>query len=127
VDTCLSIFRTHFGAAGLRYAYDLAELGHYYRLYADLMAHWDAVLPGFVHDVDYEKLVADFDAEAPKLIAACGLDWREECRNFFAANRPVHTASSAQVRQPIYNTSIGQAARYGDRITPLLDALGPLA
>jgi len=126
VDTCLSIFRTHFGAAGLRYAYDLAELGHYYRLYADLMAHWHALLPGFVHDVDYEKLVADFDSEAPKLLGACGLDWREECRDFFAANRPVHTASSAQVRQPIYKTSIGQAARYGDRIKPLLEALGPL-
>jgi tetratricopeptide (TPR) repeat protein len=127
VDTCLSIFRTHFSSGGLRYAYDLAELGHYYRLYADLMEHWHAVLPGFIHDVDYENLVADFDGEAPKLLAACGLDWHEECRNFFAAGRPVHTASSAQVRQPIYQTSIGQAARYGDRLKPLLDALGPLA
>ena len=127
VDTCLSIYRTYFGAEGLRYAYDLAELGHYYRLYADLMAHWRAVLPGFVHDVDYESLIADFDGEAPKILAACGLDWREECRNFATANRPVHTASSAQVRQPIYKTSVGQAARYGNRLAPLLEAFGPLA
>ena len=127
VDTCLSIYRTYFGAEGLRYAYDLAELGHYYRLYADLMAHWRTVLPGFVHDVDYESLIADFDGEAPKILAACGLDWREECRNFATANRPVHTASSAQVRQPIYKTSVGQAARYGNRLAPLLEALGPLA
>ena len=124
VDTCVSIYKTYFGAEGLRYAYDLGELGHYYRLYADLMDHWHAVLPGFVHDVDYERLVADFDAEAPKILAACGLDWREECRNFTSTNRPVHTASSVQVRQPIYRSSVGYAARYGDRIAPLLAALG---
>lgn len=127
VDTCLSIYRTYFGAEGLRYAYDLAEIGHYYRLYAGLMAHWHALLPGFVHDVTYEQLIGDFDREAPKILAACGLDWREECRNFFDAGRPVHTASSAQVRQPIYTTSVGQGARYGDRLAPLLEALGPLA
>jgi tetratricopeptide (TPR) repeat protein len=126
VDTCLSIWKTYFGAEGLRYAYDLTEIGHYYRLYADLMEHWRAVLPGFVHDVDYERLIADFDGEAPKILAACGLDWREECGNFFAAGRPVHTASSAQVRQPIYKTSVGQGSRYGARIAPLLEALGPL-
>jgi hypothetical protein len=127
VDTCISIYKTYFGAEGLRYAYDLGELGHYYRLYAELMEHWHGVLPGFVHDVDYEKLISDFNGEAPKILAACGLDWRDECRNFATASRPVHTASSAQVRQPIYNTSIGQGTRYGDRLAPLLEALGPLA
>jgi tetratricopeptide (TPR) repeat protein len=124
VDTCLSIFKTYFGADGLRYAYDLGEIGHYYALYADLMAHWDQVLPGVVHAISYEALVADFDAEAPKLLAACGLDWREECRSFFNTARSVQTASSAQVRRPIYSSSIGLAARYGDRIGPLLAALG---
>lgn len=124
VDTCLSIFKTYFGADGLRYAYDLGEIGHYYALYADLMAHWDQVLPGAVHTISYEALVADFDAEAPKLLAACGLDWREECRSFFNTARSVQTASSAQVRRPIYSTSVGLAGRYGDRINPLLEALG---
>jgi len=124
VDTSLSIFATYFGAEGLRYAYDLAEIGHYYSLYADLMAHWHAVLPGFVHEVSYEALVADFDTQAPALIAACGLDWREECRQFFNTARSVQTASSAQVRQPIYKSSVGLAERYGDGIKPLLAALG---
>ena len=124
VDTCLSIFKTYFGADGLRYAYDLGQIGHYYALYADLMAHWEKLLPGAVHDIGYEALVADFDAEAPRLLAACGLDWREECRNFFNTARSVQTASSAQVRRPIYSTSVGLAARYGDRIKPLLEALG---
>ena len=123
VDTSLSLFKNYFAAEHLRYAYDLREIGHYHWRYQDLMAHWQKVLPGFVYDLDYETLVADFDTEAKKLVARCGLDWREECREFFKARRAVDTASAAQVRQPIYSTSIGQAARYGDKIRPLLTAL----
>ena len=123
IDNCLSLFRNFFAAEHLRYAYDLAEIGHYYARYEDLMAHWRRVLPGVVHDVDYETLVADFDTEARRLVAHCGLDWRDECRAFFKAPRSVQTASAAQVRQPIFTTSIGQGERYGDRLKPLLDAL----
>ena len=123
VDNCLSIFKNFFAGEHLRYAYDLAEIGHYYTRYLDLMAHWHRVLPGTVYDIDYETLVADFDGEARRLVAHCGLDWREECRSFFTAARSVQTASAVQVRQPIYTTSIGQAARYGDRLAPLLEAL----
>ena len=123
VDTCLSLFKNYFAAEHLRYAYDLREIGHYHLRYDDLMQHWHRVLPGFVHDIDYEALVGDFDTEARKLVAQCGLDWREECGQFFMARRPVDTASAVQVRQPIYGTSIGQAGRYGDKIKPLLDAL----
>ncbi|MDR3475562.1 MAG: sulfotransferase [Devosia sp.] len=123
IDTSLSLFKNYFAGEHLRYAYDLTEIGHYHRRYMDLMAHWHRVLPGFVYDVSYEALVADFDTEAKKLVARCGLEWREECRQFFAARRPVDTASAVQVRRPIYATSIGQAARYGDKIRPLLDAL----
>ncbi|HTJ57993.1 MAG TPA: sulfotransferase [Devosiaceae bacterium] len=123
VDTSLSIFKTYFAAEGLRYAYDLAEIGHYHALYRDLMAHWHQALPGFVHDVSYEALVGDFDTEARALLAHCGLDWRDEVKEFFNTRRSVQTASSAQVRRPIYNSSIGLAARYGDRVAPLLRAL----
>ena len=124
IDNCLSIFKNFFAAEHLRYAYDLAETGHYHLRYEDIMAHWHEVLPGFVYDISYETLVADFDNEARRLVAHCGLDWRDECREFFKARRSVQTASSAQVRQPIYRTSIGQAERYGDRLAPLLTALG---
>ena len=123
VDNCLSIFKNFFAAEHLRYAYDLSEIGHYYTRYHDLMDHWHGVLPGFVYDIDYEALVADFDGEARRLVAHCGLDWREECRSFFNARHSMQTASAVQVRQPIYSTSIGQAARYGDRLMPLLTAL----
>ena len=124
IDNCLSIFKNYFAAEHLRYGYDLSEVGHYHLRYLDLMEHWHRVLPGFVYDISYEALVADFDGEARKLVAHCGLDWREECRQFFNAPRSVQTASSAQVRRPIYNTSIGQAARYGERLRPVLAALG---
>ena len=123
VDNSLSVFKTYFSAEGLRYAYDLAEIGHYHNLYLHLMDHWHAVLPGVVHDVSYETMVADFDGEARKLYDFVGLDWRDEAREFFNTARPVQTASAAQVRQPIYKTSVGQRARYGDRIAPLLKAL----
>jgi len=123
VDNSLSLFKNWFAAEHLRFAYDMAEIGHYYARYEDLMAHWHKVLPGFVYDVDYETLVADFDTEARKLVAHVGLDWRDECRDFFNAPRSVQTASAVQVRQPIFSTSIGQGARYGDQLKPLLDAL----
>jgi hypothetical protein len=87
------------------------------------MAHWHRVLPGFVYDVAYERLIDDFEPEVRRLLDHCGLEWREECREFFAARRSVQTASSVQVRKPLYKSSIGQAARYGDRIAPLLAAL----
>jgi len=123
VDNCLSLFKNVFAAQHLRYAYDLREIGHYYARYLDLMAHWHKVLPGVIHDVTYEELVADFDGKSKALMAYCGLDWRPECREFFNTRRSVQTASSAQVRRPIYSTSIGQGARYGERIAPLLEAL----
>ena len=123
IDNSLSLFKNFFAGRHLRFSYDLREIGHYHRRYVDLMAHWHKVLPGFVHDVSYETLVADFDTEAKRLIAWCGLDWREECREFFKARYSVQTASAVQVRQPIYTSSIGQADRYGDRLKPLLEAL----
>lgn len=122
-DTSISIFKNYF-ASNLRYAYDLGEIGHYHRLYQRLMQHWHTVLPGFVHDVSYEALVADQEGETRRLLALCGLDFRPECLDFFATQRPVHTASAAQVRSPISNGSIGIARRYGDGLKPLYDALG---
>ena len=81
------------------------------------------MLPCFVYSIDYEALAADFDGEARRLVAHCGLEWREECRSFFNARHSMQTASAGQVRQPIYSTSIGQTARYRDRLMPLLTAL----
>jgi hypothetical protein len=123
LDTCVSIYKNYFGAGGLTYAYDLGELGHYHRLYQRLMRHWHAVLPGFVHDVSYEALVADQESETRRLLAACGLDYRAEVLDFHTTARPVHTASAAQVRSPISAASVGIAARYGALLDPLRAAL----
>ena len=124
-DTCLSSFFTLF-AEGHTQTYDLAELGHYYRAYATLMAHWRSVLPaGIMLDVQYEELVADFENQARRIIAQCGLEWDDACLVFQKAKRAVKTASAFQVRQPLYSSSVGLSRRYLPLVQPLLDALGP--
>ena len=124
-DTCLSSFFTLF-AEGHVQTYDLAELGHYYRAYATLMAHWRSVLPtGVMLDIQYEELVADFENQARRIIAHCGLEWDDACLAFQKAKRAVKTASAFQVRQPVYSSSVGLSRRYLPLVQPLLDALGP--
>ncbi len=122
-DTSASIFRNYFASGQLNYAYDLAEIGHYHRQYQHLIAHWHEVLPGFVHDISYEALVTDQESETRRLLEICGLDFDPKCLEFFSTQRPVHTASAAQVRAPIHSASIGIAARYGDALEPLHAAL----
>lgn len=122
-DTGMSMFRTPFAGQNLPYSYDLGEIGHYYRLYREIMEHWESVLPGFVTPIQYETLVSDQEGETRRLLAACGLDWDERCLDFTKAQRPVHTASWAQVREPMFDRSIGVAKRYGERMRPFYDAL----
>lgn len=122
-STCLSIYKTYFRSGGHRYGYDLAELGDYYALYRKLMAHWHEVLPGFVHDFRYEDIVADQEGESRRLVAACGLDWDPACIEFQKADRPVRTASVAQVRQPIYRRSVDLWRNYESHLEPLLQRL----
>jgi tetratricopeptide (TPR) repeat protein len=121
---CISNYRQHF-ASGQRFAYDLADLGRYYRDYVELMAHFDAVLPGRVHRVIYERLVEDTEAEVRRLLDYCGLPFEDACLRFFENERAVRTPSSEQVRQPIYREAVDQWRRYETWIGPLKDALGP--
>jgi tetratricopeptide (TPR) repeat protein len=123
VDTCLSCFSILFGG-DQPFAYDLGELGRYYRAYQRLMEHWRAVLPpGVMIEVEYETLVGDFEPEARRILAHCGLEWNEACLDFHQTERPVHTASSVQVRQPIYLSSVGRWRPEAEALRPLLDAL----
>lgn len=123
VDTCLSCFSLLFGG-DQPYAYDLGELGRFYRAYEKLMAHWRQVLPpGFMLEVHYEELVGSFEPQARAIVAHCGLEWHEACLNFHKTERPVHTASAVQVRQPLYRTSIGRWRPPDDVLRPLLDGL----
>ena len=126
VDTCLSCFKADF-VAPQQFAYDLAELGHYFRDYRRLMDHWHAVLPGRMLDVGYEALIANQEGETRKLLDYCGLAWEDACLSFHATERPVLTASNAQVRKPIYRDSIDRWRRYERHLGSFLDVLGPLA
>jgi tetratricopeptide (TPR) repeat protein len=123
VDTCLSCFSKLF--AGLQaYSYDLGELGRYYRKYHELMAHWRNVLPtDAMLDVQYEDVVSDFETQARRIVAYCGLEWDDACLAFHETKRPVKTASAMQVRRPIYKSSVGRWEPYRDVLKPLLQEL----
>jgi tetratricopeptide (TPR) repeat protein len=125
VDTCLSCFSILFDGDGNSYTYDLGELGRFYRAYDSLMAHWRAVLPPDVMiEVQYEEVVADLETQARQIIAHCGLDWDDACLAFHKTRRPVRTSSVAQVRQPIYQSSVGRWRPYREQLRPLLEELG---
>ena len=123
LDTCLSIFKNYFSFDGHYYAYDLDEIGRYYNLYRDLMRHWRHVLPGFIYDIQYENLVAEQEKQSRALLAYCGLEWDDACLEFHKTDRPVQTASSAQVRRPIYKDSVQSWKRYENQLAPLRDVL----
>ncbi len=125
LSCCFSGFKQHF-ARGQHFTYSLPEIGRYYRDYVELMAHFDAVLPGRVHRVIYEHMVADTEAEVRRLLAYCGLPFEEGCLAFYRNERAVRTASSEQVRQPIYRDALEQWRHYDAWLEPLRDALGPV-
>lgn len=123
VDTCLSCYFQAFMKAQ-PFSYDLAELGRYYRAYERLMQHWREVLPaGATIEVRYEDLVADFERVARSIVERCGLEWSDACLAFHASQRPVRTASAAQVRRPLYASAVNRSANYRKHLGPLLEAL----
>ncbi|MCR6495672.1 sulfotransferase [Thermomonas sp. S9] len=122
---CFSNFKQHF-ARGQAFSYDLSDLGHYYADYVMLMAHFDAVLPGRIHRVFHEAMVEDTEAQVRALLAYCGLEFDERCLRFFENPRAVRTASSEQVRRPIYRESLEQWRRFEPWLGPLKQALGPV-
>ena len=122
---CFSNFKQHF-ARGQAFSYDLADMGRYYADYVALMAHFDAVMPGRVHRVVYEHMVADTETQVRALLDYCGLDFDERCLRFFENDRPVRTASSEQVRQPIYRDGVDQWRHFEPWLEPLQLALGPV-
>ena len=122
---CFSGFKQHF-ARGQHFTYDLEEIGRYYRDYVELMAHFDAVLPGRMHRVIYETLVADTASEVRRLLDYCGLPFDARCLRFFENDRAVRTASSEQVRRPIYRQGVDHWQHYEPWLGPLKRALGPV-
>jgi tetratricopeptide (TPR) repeat protein len=125
LSCCLSGYKQHF-ARGQNYTYSLDDIGRYYAEYVSLMAHFDAVLPGRVHRVIYERMVDDTEGEVRRLLEHCGLPFEEACLRFYENDRAVRTASSEQVRRPIYRDGVDQWRRYADWLGPLEAALGPV-
>ena len=126
MDVCLANFRQIFNAdaAHYWYSYSLDAIGRYYALFDELIAYWRGVLPAdrFM-EVSYGTIVADLEGEARRMVSFCDLDWDARCLAFHDNDAPVATASSAQVRSPLYTTSIGRWRRYGDALAPLRAAL----
>ena len=122
LDVCLSIYFRHF-INGHHYAYDLRHLAIEYAIHQQLMAHWHEVLPGVIHEVEYEQLVSDQETQSRRLLAHLGLSWHESCLNFHQTSRTVRTASNWQVRQPIYDRSIGRWRHYAPFLGELRETL----
>ena len=121
LDTCLSCYCQHFRY--LNFTNSLEDIALTYQLYRKTMAHWHAVLPKPIFEVQYEGLVENQEAVSRKMIAFCGLAWDDRCLAFHKTRRAVQTASSVQVRQPLYRTSIGRWKRYQAHLGPLIEAL----
>ncbi|NQV86539.1 MAG: sulfotransferase [Woeseiaceae bacterium] len=120
---CFSNFKQYY-AQGQAFSYGLSEMGRFYRDYVDLMAHFDNVLPGRIHRVFYEDTVADTEQVVRDVLGYCGLDFEPACLRFFESDRPVRTASSEQVRQPIYRSGVEQWKNFEEWLDPLRAALG---
>ncbi len=122
LDTCYAIYKQLFLDA-YPFSYDLDEMGRYYVAYNQLMDHWNSVLPGVIHTIQYEKLVADIETESRRLLEFCDLDWQPQCLKFYDNPEASTTASTVQVRQPVYQSSVGKWRQYREQLAPLIKVL----
>ena len=125
LDSCFGSYKQLF-ASGQPFTYDLFELGEYYSEYQHLMEHWHEVIPNFILDVHYEKVVNDLETEVKRMLDFCGLSFEENCLRFYETERAVKTASSEQVRQPLYSSSVNLWRNYENNLGDLIDILQPL-
>ncbi len=123
---CFSNFKQLF-AAGQEFTYGLEDIARYYRAYVELMGHWDTVLPGKILRIQHEDVVADLEGNVRRILAFCGLDFEPQCIEFHRTERSVRTASSEQVRKPIFREGLDQWRHYEPWLCPLKTALGPYA
>lgn len=125
IGCCFSAWKQHF-ARGQTFTYDLTDVGRYYRDYVMAMAAFDEAAPGHVHRVIYEAMVGDTRAQVEALLAHLGLPFEEACLSFWQTDRAVRTASSEQVRQPIFTDGVDHWKRFEAKLAPLVEALGPV-
>jgi len=125
LDSCYCSFKQLF-ASGQPFSYDLVELGEYYLEYDRVMNHWHSVCPGFVLDVNYEEVVSNLDIQVARILEFCELPFEESCLRFHETDRAVKTASSEQVRKPIYSSSVNLWRNYEHKLEDLIETLAPL-
>ena len=125
LDSCLGSYKQLF-AEGQSFSYDLVELGEHFLQYQRLMDHWHEVLPGKVLDVQYEEVVADLEGQVRRILEYCELGWEDTCLRFHETSRPVKSASSEQVRRPIYSSSVNTWRHYERHLGALIEVLEPL-
>ncbi len=124
LDSCFGTFKQLF-AKGQVFSYDLFDLAHYYNQYQRMIDHWDDVLPGKVLQMNYEDVVADLEGQARRMLDHCGLEWEDQVLRYYETKRAVKTASSEQVRQPIYRGSLNFWRNYEEQLQPLIEYLEP--
>ncbi|MDZ7644379.1 MAG: sulfotransferase [Woeseiaceae bacterium] len=124
-DCCLGNYKQLFGQ-GQNFTYDMLDLAHYYQQYHALMKHWHEVMPGQVLDVHYEDTVTDLESQVRRILEHCGLPFEEQCVRYYETDRAVKTASSEQVRQPIYTSALGKWRRYDEHIGIWKEQLGAI-
>lgn len=115
---CFSNFKQLY-ATGQEFTYSLEDIGRYYRCYVELMQHWESVLPGKILRVQYEELVEDLETNVRRLLQFCGLDFEPQCLEFHKTSRSVRTASSEQVRRPIFKQGVDQWRHFEPWLGPL--------
>lgn len=125
LDSCLSNFRQLYGH-GQPFTYDLTDIGEYFLEYQRMMDHWHEVLPGRVLTVQYEDVVTDFENQVRRLLEYCELPWEDGCLRYHETDRPVRTASSEQVRQPVYTKSVHFWRNHENNLGELVDVLSPI-
>jgi tetratricopeptide (TPR) repeat protein len=125
LDSCMGCYKQLF-YKGQSFTYDLVELGEYYLEYQRMMDYWHEILPDMVIDVQYEDMVSDQENQTRRLIEHCGLPWEDQVLKFYETDRAVITASSEQVRQPIYSKSVNSWRRFEAHLEPLIEVLEPL-
>ena len=123
LDNAVSMYMQNFNE-NHGYNQDLAVLGRYYREYEALMDHWSKVLPLPIYECVYESTVNNYETSVRSLVSFLGLDWDPNCLNYYQQERQVSTPSRWQVRQPLYDKSVGRWRRYEKYLGPLKEALG---
>jgi tetratricopeptide (TPR) repeat protein len=123
---CFSNYKQLF-ASGQQFTYSFDDIARYYRMYVELMAHWDRALPGRILRIKHEDVVDDFESNVRRILDFCELDFEQGCLEFYKTQRTVHSASSEQVRRPLYRQGVDQWRHYEPWLGPLKEALGPIS